>query len=96
MKEINQVAALCTKFLFNLIGSPWRSIAYAMNWRAGTKAGLNSTLKEALPGCVNVSQQRAGEGQCLRSPAGVQGIFLPLSTEASFLCACLHCWHQAP
>ena len=73
-----------------------------MNWRAGTKAGLNSTLKEALPGCVNVSQQRAGEGQCL-APLRVCKAYFCLSPLKllSFALVCtvgirLHDGHHAP
>ena len=65
MKEINQVAALRTKFLLHLIGYPRRTIAHAMNRGACTKSGLDRTVKEALPGRVNIALQRATKGQCL-------------------------------
>ena len=65
MEEIDQVAALLTKFLLHLIGYPRRTIANPMNRGACAKSGLDRTVKEALPGRANIALQRATKGQCL-------------------------------
>jgi len=65
MEEIDQVAALRTKFLLHLIGDPWRAITDTMNWRIGAKTGLHCTIKEALSGGVNIALERATKCQRL-------------------------------
>jgi len=65
MKEINQVAALCAKLIFYLIGYPRGSVTYAMDWRTYAKPGLHSTVKEALPSGLNIALERTSKGQRL-------------------------------
>lgn len=76
MKEINQVAALRAKFLLHLIGDPRRSVAHAMNWRTRAKPGLHGTVKEALPGGVDIALERAAKDQC----------FAALRVRKTYLC----------
>ena len=86
MEEINQAAALRAKFLLRLIGYPRRTIANPMDLGACTKSGLDRTVKEALPGRVNMALQRATKGQCL-APLRVCKTYFRLFPVALFTCA---------
>jgi len=55
MEEIDQVAALRTKFLLHLIGYPGCAIAHAMDGRSCSKSGLHRTVKQALPSSANIA-----------------------------------------
>lgn len=65
MEEVNQVGALRSKFLLDLIGYPLRTIAHTMNWGVSAKSGLHRAIKEALACSVNAALKRSTKGQCL-------------------------------
>jgi hypothetical protein len=65
MVKIQQVAALRTELLFDLVGYPRRSIAYGMDVGAGAKARLGGARKELSSRRINVALQGASIRQCL-------------------------------